>query len=160
MEENNKTSTDVIIDFLRDELAILSRLTEQAEAQKAALKDNLNGKAVSEATAAVAATLRRLGECEEKKAALLAELGATTLTEAVARQGYSREKRIAREQLEQIRMLFEKLRLIAATSKSLLKHDAEYLTFSLNVMAEASAAPGYGTQDTATQGRKLFDESI
>ena len=39
----------------------------------------------------------------------------------------------------------------------------DYLTFSLNVMTAASAAPGYGTPDApeqATQGRKLFDQSI
>ena len=164
MEENkDRASMDVIIELLRGELAILSRLCDQAEAQKTALKDNLNGKAVSETTAAVSATLRELGGCEEKKTELLSEFGTATLTEAVARQPYSKEKKQARELLGQIRAHSERLRQIVATSKDLLAHNAEYLTFSLNVLAEASAAPGYGTPDAqaaATQGRKLFDESV
>ena len=164
MEENKGTaSMDAFIELLRAELAVLSRLSERAEAQKAALKDNLNGKAVSETTAAVSAALRELGGCEEKKAAMLSELGVATLTEAVARQPYSAEKKQARALLGQLREMSERLRGIVATSKELLAHDAEYLTFSLNVLAEASAAPGYGTPDAqaaATQGRKLFDESV
>lgn len=162
-ESKSKASMDAIIELLRAELSVLSRLSGQAEAQKQALKDNLNGKAVSETTTAVSATLRELGGCEEKKAALLSAIGVSTLTEAVARQPYSKEKRQARELLGQLRELYGRLRGIVETSKSLLAHDAEYLTFNLNVMAEASAAPSYGTPDTqasATQGRKLFDESV
>ena len=59
--------------------------------------------------------------------------------------------------------LLEKMQDVVESSKTLLKKDMDYLNFSLNVMTAASAAPGYGTPDApeqATQGRKLFDQSI
>ena len=65
--------------------------------------------------------------------------------------------------MKRLRDLLERMRDVVESSRGLLKKDMEYLTFSLNVMTEASAAPGYGTPDApdrATQGRKLFDQSI
>ena len=154
---------ETILPLLGRELSLALRLYEQAEEQRKALKENLNGRAVAAATEALDATLRDLNTCEKDKDALLAELGAETLDDVVGRLPYSKEKTQARQQMNRLGELLKKIRNIVGTSRGLLAHDMDYLTFSLNVMTAASAAPGYGTPDApaaATQGRKLFDQSI
>ena len=162
-EENKATPLERIESLLKAELALALRLYEQAETQKQALKENLNGKAVSEATEALDATLRAMEGHEKTKAAFLSELGAESIESAVGRMPYSKEKTRVRQQMKRLRDLLEKMRAVVESSRSLLKHDMDYLTFSLNVMTAASAAPGYGTPEAperATQGKKLFDQSV
>ena len=163
--ENERTDTalDKILDLLKKELSLALRLYENAETQRRALKDNLNGMAVADATEAVNATLREMEACEKNKAAFLAEIGEKNLDDALGRLPYSKEKTRARQYMKRLEELMEKLKNLVETNRRLLAHDMEYLTFNLNVMTAASAAPGYGTPDapaSATQGRKLFDESI
>ena len=162
-EENKMMPLERVESLLKTELSLALRLYEQAKAQKDALKENLNGKAVSEATEALNATLRALESHEKNKAALLAEMGAESIEAIVGRMPYSKEKTRVRQQMKRLGDLLGKMRGIVESSRSLLKHDMDYLTFSLNVMTAASAAPGYGTPDApekATQGKKLFDQSV
>ena len=162
-QENIGTPLDRVEAFLKTELALALRLYEQAEAQKKALKENLNGKAVSEATEAINTTLRALDAHEKSKAALLADLGGDTIEDVVGRMPYSKEKIRVRQQMKRLSDLLATLRGVVGSSRDLLAHDMDYLTFSLNVMTAASAAPAYGTPDApeqATQGKKLFDQSI
>ena len=161
--EMKDTALERIESLLKAELSLTLRLYEQSETQKKALKENLNGKAVSEATEAINKTLRELEAHEKNKTALLAELEADNVEAVVGRMPYSQEKTRVRQQMKRLGDLLEKMQSVVESSRSLLKKDMEYLTFSLNVMTEASAAPGYGTPDApeqATQGRKLFDQSI
>ena len=161
--ESRNEPLEKILPLLGRELSLALRLYERAEEQRQALKENLNGQAVAKATEALNATLRDLSACEKDKEALLAELGAKTLDDVVGRLPYSKEKTRARQQMKRLDDLLKKLRNIVGTSRGLLAHGMEYLTFSLNVMTAASAAPGYGTPDApaaATQGRKLFDQSV
>ena len=161
--DNMETTLDCIESLLKTELSLTLRLYEQAETQKQALKENLNGKAVSETTEAINATLRALDEHEKGKAAMLADMGADNIEDVVGRMPYSKEKTRVRQQMKRLADLLEKTRSIVALSRNLLSHDMDYLSFNLNVMAAASAAPGYGTPDapaSATQGRKLFDQSV
>ncbi len=158
-----ENALDRIEDMLRAELSLTLRLYEQAEAQKKALKENLNGKAVTEATAAAEKTLRELAAYEKEKAALLAELGAGNVEDVVGRMPYSKEKTRVRQQMKRLADLLTKMRDVVETSRGLLKRDMDYLNFSLNVMTAASASPAYGAGEApeqATQGRKLFDQSI
>lgn len=161
--ENIGTPLDRIESLLKAELSLALRLYEQAETQKKALKENLNGKAVTEATDAINATLRALEAHEKGKAALLAELGEESVEAVVGRLPYSKEKTRVRQQMKRLKDLLEKMRGVVESSRALLKKDMDYLTFSLNVMTAASAAPAYGTPDApeqATQGKKLFDQSV
>lgn len=166
MEMENETKAaplDRIIAILREELSLAARLHEQAEAQRKALKDNLNGKAVTDATEAAGPTLQALDACEKNKAALLAELGVGTFADALGRMPYSREKMRARQYMDSLDRLLKELRETVGASRELLARDMDYLAFTLNVMTEASAGAGYGTPEApvpATQGRKLFDQSI
>ncbi len=163
MENESNTTLERIESLLKAELSLTLRLYEQSEAQKKALKENLNGKAVSEATEAIEKTLREMEAHEKNKAALLAEMSADNIEDVVGRMPYSKEKTRVRQYMKRLRDLLEKMRRVVESSRSLLKKDMEYLTFSLNVMTAASAAPAYGTPDApeqATQGRKLFDQSI
>ena len=163
MENESNTTLERIESLLKAELSLTLRLYEQSEAQKKALKENLNGKAVSEATEAIEKTLREMEAHEKNKAALLAEMSADNIEDVVGRMPYSKEKTRVRQYMKRLRDLLEKMRGVVESSRSLLKKDMEYLTFSLNVMTAASAAPAYGTPDApeqATQGRKLFDQSI
>ncbi len=161
--EANGTPLDRIESLLKAELSLTLRLYEQSEAQKKALKENLNGKAVSEATEAIEKTLREMEAHEKNKAALLAEMSADNIEDVVGRMPYSKEKTRVRQYMKRLRDLLEKMRSVVESSRSLLKKDMDYLTFSLNVMTAASASPAYSTPDApeqATQGRKLFDQSI
>lgn len=161
--ESKKEPLDRIESLMKAELSLTLRLYEQSEAQKKALKENLNGKAVSEATEAIEKTLREMEAHEKSKAALLTEMHADTIEDVVGRMPYSKEKTRVRQQMKRLKDLLEKMRGVVESSRILLKKDMDYLTFSLNVMTAASAAPGYGTPDApeqATQGRKLFDQSI
>ena len=163
MENGSNTTLERIESLLKAELSLTLRLYEQSKAQKQALKENLNGKAVSEATKAIEKTLREMEAHEKNKAALLAEMSADNIEDVVGRMPYSKEKTRVRQYMKRLRDLLEKMRGVVESSRSLLKKDMEYLTFSLNVMTAASAAPAYGTPDApeqATQGRKLFDQSI
>lgn len=164
MENESKTTPlERIESLLKAELSLTLRLYEQSETQKKALRENLNGKAVSEATEAINATLRALEGHERTKSALLAEMDADTIEAVVGRLPYSKEKTRVRQQMKRLKDLLEKMRDVVESSRTLLKKDMDYLTFSLNVMTAASAAPGYGTPDApeqATQGKKLFDQSI
>jgi len=163
MENESNTTLERIESLLKAELSLTLRLYEQSEAQKKALKENLNGKAVSEATEAIEKTLREMEAHEKNKAALLAEMQADDIEAVVGRMPYSKEKTRVRQQMKRLKDLLEKMRGVVESSRILLKKDMDYLTFSLNVMTAASAAPGYGTPDApeqATQGRKLFDQSI
>ena len=164
MENEMKEATlGRIESLLKSELSLTLRLYEQAETQKKALKENLNGKAVSEATEAIEKTLRELEAHEKNKTALLSELDADNIEAVVGRMPYSKEKTRVRQQMKRLSDLLEKMQDVVESSKTLLKKDMDYLNFSLNVMTAASAAPGYGTPDApeqATQGRKLFDQSI
>lgn len=164
MENEGKiTPLDRLLPLLGKELSLAARLYEQAEAQREALKENLNGKAVADATEAVNATLRELEVCEKNKNAFLTEMGAKTVDDVLGRMPYSKDKTRARQYLNRLESLLKKMKDLVGTSHLLLTHDMEYLTFSLNVMTAASAAPAYGTPDApaaATQGRKLFDQSI
>ena len=85
MENESKTILDRIESLLKAELSLTLRLYEQSEAQKKALKENLNGKAVSEATEAINKTLRELEAHEKNKTALLAELEAERKPETAGR---------------------------------------------------------------------------
>lgn len=161
--EMKETALDRIESLLKAELSLTLRLYEQAETQKKALKENLNGKAVSEATEAINKTLRELDAYENDKKALLTEMQADDIEAVVGRMPYSQEKTRVRQQMKRLGDLLEKMRGVVESSRGLLKKDMEYLNFSLNVMTAASAAPAYGTPDApeqATQGRKLFDQSI
>ena len=161
--EMKETALDRIESLLKAELSLTLRLYEQAETQKKALKENLNGKAVSEATEAINKTLRELDAYENNKKALLTEMQADDIEAVVGRMPYSQEKTRVRQQMKRLGDLLEKMRGVVESSRGLLKKDMEYLNFSLNVMTAASAAPAYGTPDApeqATQGRKLFDQSI
>ena len=164
MENEMKEATlGRIESLLKSELSLTLRLYEQAETQKKALKENLNGKAVSDATEAIEKTLRELEAHEKNKKALLTELDADNIEAVVGRMPYSKEKTRVRQQMKRLGDLLEKMQDVVESSKTLLKKDMDYLNFSLNVMTAASAAPGYGTPDApeqATQGRKLFDQSI
>ena len=164
MENEMKEATlGRIESLLKSELSLTLRLYEQAETQKKALKENLNGKAVSDATEAIEKTLRELEAHEKNKTALLSELDADNIEAVVGRMPYSKEKTRVRQQMKRLGDLLEKMQDVVESSKTLLKKDMDYLNFSLNVMTAASAAPGYGTPDApeqATQGRKLFDQSI
>ena len=163
MENESKTMLERIESLLKAELSLTLRLYEQSEAQKKALKENLNGKAVSEATEAIEKTLREMEAHEKNKAALLAELKVDNIEAVVGRMPYSQGKTRVRQQMKRLGDLLEKMRGVVESSRGLLKKDMEYLTFSLNVMTAASASPAYGTPDApeqATQGRKLFDQSI
>ena len=163
MENGSNTTLERIESLLKAELSLTLRLYEQSKAQKKALKENLNGKAVSEATKAIEKTLREMEAHEKNKAALLAEMQADDIEAVVGRMPYSKEKTRVRQQMKRLGDLLGKMRGIVESSRSLLKHDMDYLTFSLNVMTAASAAPAYRTPDApeqATQGRKLFDQSI
>ena len=162
--ENEKMDAplDKVQTLLKEELSLTLRLYEQAEEQRKSLKENLNGKAVASATEAIEPTLRALDGCEKKKAALLSELGAENLADALGRMPYSQEKIRVRQYMKRLDGLLGKLREVVGTSRSLLANDMDYLTFSLNVMTAASASPAYGTPDAptaATQGRKLLDKS-
>ncbi len=161
--ETMASPLDKILPLLGKELSLALRLYEQAEVQRKALKDHLNGKAVAAATEAMNATLRELAAHEKDKRALLAALGAKNLEEAVGRLPYSKEKTRARQQMQRLNGLLHKLKEVGDASQGLLHRAMEYLTFSLNVMTAASAAPAYGAPDTperATQGRKLLDTSV
>ena len=161
--EMKDTALERIESLLKAELSLTLRLYEQSETQKKALKENLNGKAVSEATEAINKTLRELEAHEKNKTALLAELEADNVEAVVGRMPYSQEKTRVRQQMKRLGDLLEKMQSVVESSRSLLKKDMDYLNFSLNVMTAASAAPAYGTPDApeqATQGRKLFDQSI
>ena len=161
--EMKETTLERIESLLKAELSLTLRLYEQAEAQKKALKENLNGKAVSEATEAIDKTLHELEAYEKNKAALLAEMKADDIEAVVGRMPYSQEKTRVRQQMKRLGDLLEKMQSVVESSRSLLKKDMDYLNFSLNVMTAASASPAYGTPDApeqATQGRKLFDQSI
>lgn len=161
--ESMKTTLDKILELLKKELSLMLRLYEHAEAQRKALKENLNAKAVADATEAADAALLEMEACEKGKVALLAEVEAATLGDALGRLPYSKEKMRARQYMKRLEELTEKLKAVIDTNQRLLAHDMSYLTFNLNVMTAASAAPGYGTPDApeqATQGRKLFDQSI
>lgn len=164
MENEMKEATlGRIESLLKSELSLTLRLYEQAETQKKALKENLNGKAVSDATEAIEKTLRELEAHEKNKTALLSDLDADNIEAVVGRMPYSKEKTRVRQQMKRLGDLLEKMQHVVESSKTLLKKDMDYLNFSLNVMTAASAAPGYGTPDApeqATQGRKLFDQSI
>ena len=70
-DENKDPSLERILELLKAELSLALRLYEQAETQRQALKENLNGKAVADATEAVNATLRELEACEKRKNAFL-----------------------------------------------------------------------------------------
>ena len=162
-QENCGTPLDRIESLLKTELNLALRLYEQAEAQKKALKENLNGKAVTEATEANNATLRALDAHAKGKASLLTEMGGGTVEDVVGRMPYSKEKTRVRQYMKRLSDLLAKLRDVTESSRGLLQRDMDYLTFSLNVMTAASASPAYGTADTpkqATQGKKLFDQSV
>ncbi len=162
-DEKKDPSLERIMELLKAELSLALRLYEQAETQRRALKENLNGKAVADATEAVTATLRELEACEKSKNAFLKEMGEKTVDDVLGRMPYSKDKTRARQYLNRLDGLLTKMKELVGTSHRLLEHDMEYLTFSLNVMTAASAAPAYGTPEAptaATQGRKLFDQSI
>ncbi len=161
--ENRDPSLDRILELMREELSLALRLYEQAEVQRTALKEHLNGRAVTEATKSIQPTLKALNDCQKKKDELLSAMGVATFDDALARIPYSKEKTRARQTLNRLSGLLKKLKTVVGTSHELLTRDMNYLEFNLNVMTAASAAPGYGTPDApmkATQGRKLFDESI
>ncbi len=152
-----------LLALLAEEHTLLDAFEEKADAQRRALKENLNGKAVAAATDALAPELARLGTLAEKKESLLRALGCPTMAEAVARQPYSRDKMEARRRVESLGARYRRLGALLEASRGLLSRGAGYLTFSLNVLAAASAAPGYGTPEEpapALQGRKLFDQSV
>ena len=161
--EKKETSLDRFLAILKEELSLAARLYDEAEAQRKALKDNLNGRDVASATEAVEKTLRELSEAEGRKEALLSDIGVATVSEAVGRMPYSSEKMRAKEYIKMLREISGKIAEIREISAKLLARDTDYLAFSLNVMTAASAAPGYGAseaQSAGTQGRKLFDTSV
>ena len=149
--------------LIREKLALMRQLAEAAEVQRRALKENLNGRAVRAATGKVEALLPCVEAVERDTDALLARLAAPSLAEAVNRQPYSRHKVQAWQDLQRLQALIERLRQVNDTSRILLEKDRAYLGFSLNVMAEAQAGPGYDAPEDPTravQGRKLFDQSV
>ena len=62
MENGSNTTLERIESLLKAELSLTLRLYEQSKAQKQALKENLNGKAVTEATEAIALLLEEMME--------------------------------------------------------------------------------------------------
>ncbi len=152
-----------ILRLIKEKLLLARRLAEAADAQRRALKENLNGRAVSAATLEVEALLVRMEAAERDTAALLARLSAPNIAEAVNRQPYSPRKAEAWKALRLLQGLTVRLQEANAISRTLLEKDGAYLGFSLNVMTEAQAGPGYEAPEEparAVQGRKLFDQSV
>ena len=119
MENGSNTTLERIESLLKAELSLTLRLYEQSKAQKKALKENLNGKAVSEATKAIEKTLREMEAHEKNKAALLAEMQADDIEAVVGRMPYSKEKTRVRQQMKRLRDLLEKMRGVVESSRSL-----------------------------------------
>ncbi|WP_462331686.1 flagellar export chaperone FlgN [Schwartzia sp. (in: firmicutes)] len=154
---------DEIIKILRAELALSMKLEAAAQAQREALKANLDGRRVSETTQTVDGLLRQLSVFEKQKEDLLKKAGCESVNEFLKHQPYSKEKMEAKDYLGRLTELLEKIRKIGSGSRLLLKNDMEYLTFSLNVMTQSQAGPGYDDTeqpDAAIQGKKLFDRSV
>lgn len=96
---------DEILRLIQEKLILANRLAEAAEAQRRALKENLNGRAVSAATREVETLLARVEDAERDTAALLARLSTPTLAEAVNRQPYSPRKVQAWQDLQRLQAL-------------------------------------------------------
>lgn len=154
---------DEIIRILRAELALSIKLGEAAQAQREALKSNLDGRRVMETTQTVDGLLRQLTTFEKQKEELLQKASCSTMAELLKRQPYSKEKMEAKGYISRLAELLDKLRGMSSGSRKLLKNDMEYLTFNLNVMTQAQAGPGYEESDkpdASIQGKKLFDRSV
>lgn len=155
---------DEIIRILRAELALCMKLEAAAQAQREALKANLDGRRVTETTQTVDGLLRQISVFEKQKEELLQKAGCASMTELLKRQPYSKEKMEAKRYLARMTELFQKVRNIGSANRLLLKNGMEYLTFSLNVMTQSQAGPGYDDTEspdkTAIQGKKLFDKSV
>ena len=150
---------DEILRLIGEKLVLVRQLAEAAEKQRRALKAHAGGRAVAAATREVEAVFQRMEVVERESAALLAR----SLSEAVNRQPYSPHKLRAWQGLRRLCTLAERLREDNDVSRILLEKEYAYLRFSLNVMAEAQAGPGYDAPEEpvrAVQGRKLFDQSV
>lgn len=156
-------SMDEILRLIGEKLVLVRQLAEAAEKQRRALKAHAGGRAVAAATREVEAVFQRMEAVERESAALLARLDAPSLSEAVNRQPYSPHKLRAWQGLRRLCALAERLREDNDVSRILLEKEYAYLRFSLNVMAEAQAGPGYDAPEEpvrAVQGRKLFDQLV
>ena len=155
---------DEIIRILRAELALCMKLEAAAQAQREALKANLDGRRVTETTQTVDGLLRQISVFEKQKEELLQKAGCASMTELLKHQPYSKKKMEAKEYMNRMTELFQRIRNIGSANKLLLKNDMEYLTFSLNVMTQSQAGPGYDDTESpdkaAIQGKKLFDRSV
>lgn len=152
-----------IMEILGQELALLARLDKLAQAQRQHLKENLNGKAVREATEDVNKILAALAVLAERKTQLLQKLGFATMAEAVTRFPFSEEKLRAQQFLARITELLTNLKTTSIISKELLQRNMQYLSYSLNVMTQAQAGTTYQAPDAprqAVEARKLFDQSV
>lgn len=154
---------DEIMGLLTQELALCNELDTAVEKQRRALKGRLNGEALRGATREVEMLFARLGEALRQREVLLAHWQAETLAQAIRQQPYSARKIEAWRCLEQIQTRLDGLRQTSRTNQALLDKEMEYLSFSLNVMTQAQAGPGYDApkeSEKAIQRRKLFDQSI
>lgn len=152
-----------IMEILGQELALLARLEGLADRQRESLKENLNGKAVREATLEVDKILAALAVLAQRKEQLLQRLGFANMSEAVTRFPFSEEKLRAQQFLARISELLNNLKTTSIISRELLQRNMQYLSYSLNVMTQAQAGTTYQAPDApaqAVEARKLFDQSV
>jgi len=79
---------DEIIRILRAELALCMKLEAAAQAQREALKANLDGRRVTETTQTVDGLLRQISVFEKQKEELLQKAECESMLELLKRQPY------------------------------------------------------------------------
>lgn len=153
-----------ILDILRQELILCTRIRDISQQQRDVLAETLNGKAVSTITQQINELLTQLGKLEQRKQKLLAQNGEKTLKGLLLRQPFSAEKTLAGQLLTKLSGIIKELQLTSMNSRALLQRNMQYVEFSINVMTQASAGTTYtppgGADSNTTHAKKMFDQSV
>lgn len=152
-----------IIEVLRQELILCSRILELSKLQQKILVRNEADEARSIA-AKIEPLLSNLGKVEESKRQLLRQQQCDTIVDLLAKSYRNAEREMAIRLLEKLDKDMQELKAISAQNQSLLRRNMGYIDFSINVITQTAAGTTYassgGQSAEPSSGMKMFDTNI
>ena len=127
-----------IIDILRQQLILLSRLLELAKAQKEKLV-HTDAEAARKLSADMEPIMIDISSLDKRKDGIMAELHTHSLLEWLEKQPESSDKAMLQTLLNKQEDILQELKGINSRNMQFLDRHSKFIDYSINVMTQTSA---------------------
>ncbi|WP_297965079.1 flagellar protein FlgN [uncultured Anaerovibrio sp.] len=151
-----------IIDILRQQLLLLSRLLELVQIQREKLI-KIDAEAARRLSAEIEPVMIDISSLDKRRDSIMSDLKVKDFGKWLKDQPNSPDKEVLSRLLAEEEKILHKLKEINSQNMQFLDRHSEFIDYSINVMTQTSAGVTYGTPNNGgmpVQGRKMFDTGV